>query len=69
MNNYLLATNVQCLCELTNMHLRPCNMCGRLEYSPDLEKQRHARKEAQDKQRQAFLKRYDPEHNNGDLPF
>lgn len=68
-NNFLLQNSV-CICEqITSVNMRPCGICGKQAYSPAVESERKARKAEQDKQRQAFLDRYDPEHNDGKLPF
>ena len=61
-NNFLLQKSV-CLCEqISNM--RPCHICGRLEYPPEKENAIKKRKEKAEQQRQAFLERYDPDLKN-----
>lgn len=68
-NNFLLQ-NTTCICEqITTVNMHPCHICGRSKPPPEIEKQRQERKAEQDKQRQAFSEKYDPEHNHGKLPF
>ena len=66
-NNFLLQ-NTTCLCEQI-AKMRPCFLCGRTEYQPAVEAEINTEKKNAERQRQAFLKRYDPAHNDGKLPF
>ncbi len=52
MNNFLLQ-KAKCICKQIS-DMRPCGICGRTEYSPEVEAQRQAQKDAQEHQRQAF---------------
>ena len=66
-NNFLLQKSV-CLCEQI-AKMRPCFLCGRTEYPPEIEAEINTEKENAERQRQAFSEKYDPEHNDGKLPF
>ena len=66
-NNFLLQ-NTTCLCEQI-AKMRPCFLCGRTEYPPEIEADVNTERENAERQRQAFSEKYDPEHNHGKLPF
>ena len=66
-NNFLLQ-HTTCGCEQIS-DMRPCGICGRTEYSPEIAQKHQERKEKAERQRQAFLEKYDPEFNNSKLPF
>ena len=59
---------LSCICEQI-AKMRPCHLCGLTEYPPEVQAEINTDREKADRLRQAFLKRYDPAHNDGKLPF